>query len=147
MSHPVVLYVEDEEADVFFVQRAFEFLRATSPLRVIRNGRDAVDYLAGNGRFSDRQRYPLPSLVLLDLHLPAVSGMEVLEWIRQQPQFQLLPVVIFSGSSLENDQQQALQRGANDFIVKPLNMSRVQDVLRSVLDRWLKDNSTGEQAA
>lgn len=138
MTHKTVLYVEDEEADVFFVKRAFARFNVSNPLRVVGNGRDAEDYLAGTGRFNDRQRYPLPALVLLDLKLPGIQGSDVLEWIRQQPQFQSLPVVIFSASHLETDRDRALQLGANDYIVKPIDMTKVPEFLSSVLNRFLK---------
>lgn len=138
MTHKTVLYVEDEEADVFFVKRAFAHLNVSNPLRVVRSGRDALDYLAGNGHYSDRQRYPLPSLVLLDLKLPGMQGMDVLEWIRQQPQFQSLAVVVFSASHLETDRNQALKLGANDYVVKPTDMTKVPEFLSSVLNRFLK---------
>ena len=147
MTQATVLYVEDEEADVFFVKRAFDHLHVSNCIRVVRNGRDAEDYLAGTGRFSDRQRYPLPALVLLDLKLPGIQGLEVLEWMRQQPQFQSLPVVIFSSSNLEADRDSAIQLGANDYIVKPTDMSKVSDLLSSVLNRFLKLDTTEGSAA
>ena len=138
MMQATVLYVEDEEADVFFVKRAFTRLHASNSLRVVRNGRDAEDYLAGIGRFSDRQRYPLPGMVLLDLKLPGIQGLDVLEWMRQQPQFQSLPVVIFSSSDMEADRDRAIQLGVNDYIVKPIDMSKVSELLSSVFNRFLK---------
>ncbi|MFA5191181.1 MAG: response regulator [Verrucomicrobiia bacterium] len=138
MTHKTVLYVEDEEADVFFVKRAFAHLNVSNPLRVVRNGKDAVDYLAGTGDFGDRQRYPVPSLVLLDLKLPGIQGLDVLAWIREQPQFQSLPVVIFSASHLETDRDRSLQLGANDYVVKPNDMTKVPEFLFSVLNRFVK---------
>ena len=137
MTNTTVLYVEDEETDAFFVKRAFTHLQVSNCLRVVRNGEDAMHYLAGTDRFTDRQRYPVPAMVLLDLKLPGKQGVEVLEWIRQQPQFQSLPVVIFSGSHLETDRDRTLQLGANDYIVKPTDMSKVPELLSSVLKRFL----------
>ncbi len=146
MTNTTVLYVEDEETDVFFVKRAFAHMNISNPLRVVRNGRDAVDYMAGASQFSDRQRYPLPALILLDLKLPGIQGSDVLAWIRQQPQFQLLPVVIFSGSHLETDRDRTLQLGANDYIVKPIDMSIVPELFSSVLNRFLKLAKTEGEA-
>jgi CheY-like chemotaxis protein len=146
MTDSLVLYVEDVETDVVFVQRAFAYLRSAKPLRVVRDGREAVDYLAGNGRFSDRQRYPLPGLVLLDLKLPGLRGFEVLQWIRQHPQFRSLPVVIFSASALEADQERAREMGANEYVVKPNDMSAITGLLQGVCDRWLASEPSSRNA-
>jgi CheY-like chemotaxis protein len=108
-------------------------------LQVVVNGQEAVDYLAGNPPFTDRDSFPLPSLVLLDLNLPLVSGLEVLQWIREQPQFESLPVVIFSASALESDQQKARQLGANDYILKPSDMLDLAGFLRGVIHPLVKN--------
>jgi CheY-like chemotaxis protein len=137
MPNPTVLFVEDEQNDVFFMERGFEQLPTPHQFRVVLNGRDAVDYLAGHGRFQDRQRYPLPSLVLLDLSLPVLRGFEVLAWMREQPEFKKLPVVIFSASDLESDRKKALEMGANEYVVKPMDMTQVSTLLQQLLKRWL----------
>ncbi|MBI5687617.1 MAG: response regulator [Verrucomicrobia bacterium] len=137
MTQKTILYVEDSDVDVFFMQRVFEKLDALDCLRVVHNGENAILYLAGVGGFGNRQAFPLPALVLLDLNLPGKQGFDVLEWIRQQPQFQWLPVVIFSASALEADRKRAKELGANDYIVKPNDMTRVSDLLSSVFSRFL----------
>ncbi|MBI5687616.1 MAG: response regulator [Verrucomicrobia bacterium] len=147
MINKTVLYVEDDEHDVFFVKRAFEHLSASHCLRVVRNGLNAMDYLAGTGRFDDRQRYPEPSLVLLDLKLPGKRGMEVLEWIRQQERFQTLPVVIFTASDLEFDRRKNMERGATDYIVKPADMNNIPAILTPILKRYLKVETSEREDA
>jgi CheY-like chemotaxis protein len=137
MTKLTVLFVEDEKTDVFFMQRGFKELRVPHSLQVAWNGQEAVDYLAGRGRFQDRQRYPLPGLVLLDLSLPVLRGFEVLAWLREQPEFQALPVVIFSASPLASDQEKALQIGANEYVVKPTDMTKIPALLERLLSRWL----------
>ena len=91
----------------------------TNPLQTVKDGKLAKDYLAGNEPFDDRQRHPLPGLVLLDLNLPYWSGFEVLEWIRQQPQLRRVPVVIFTSSNRPDDIARAYDAGANGYLVKP----------------------------
>ena len=86
-----VLLVEDSEDDVFFMRLAWEKAGVSNPLQVVQDGQQALDYLAGAGKFVDRQEYPLPCLVLLDWKLPYLMGVEVLKWIRQQPPFKTLP--------------------------------------------------------
>ncbi len=137
MSVPPVLYVEDEENDVFFMQLHFKDAGLAHPLQVARNGLEAINYLAGAGPFANRTRFPLPCLVLLDLNLPICSGFEVLEWVRRQPQFQALPVVVFTASGHERDKQKATELGATDFITKPANMSRLAELLARIEGRWL----------
>ena len=85
MSSVPILYVEDEETDAMLLQHVLTKAGIHNPLRTVKDGKAAKDYLAGEGPFADRRAYPLPGLVLLDLNLPYWSGFEVLEWIRQQP--------------------------------------------------------------
>jgi CheY-like chemotaxis protein len=128
-----ILYVEDDAHDVFFMRLGMDAAGLKTPLEVVVNGRDAIDYLAGKPPFTDRDRFPLPCLVLLDLNLPLVSGLEVLEWIRGQPQFQSLPVVIFSSSTHQNDQDKARQLGVNDYVLKPSDMFSLTTVLGGLM--------------
>ena len=132
-----ILYVEDDKNDVFFMEFAFARISAPHPLRVARDGRQGLDYLAGNGQYADRAKHPPPCLVLLDLNLPVRSGFEILRWLRQQPQFQALPVLVFTASSRESDRETALHLGANEFITKPSNMAKLPLLLKGILDRWL----------
>lgn len=114
-----VLYAEDEENDVFLMQRAFRKAGIVNPLQTAADGADAIRYLQGAGDYADRQRFPLPCLVLLDLNLPRRSGLEVLRWIREQRTLQSLPVVIFTSSSQHRDIAAAYELGANGYLVKP----------------------------
>lgn len=130
-----VLYVEDEESDAMFMERAFAEKGLGEKLRVVGTGRAAIDYLSGSGEFADREKYPVPALVLLDLNLPQVSGFGVLEWIRNHPDYARLPVVVFSSSTREDDRTKARELGANHFVAKPssgLEFGKVVDGL----GRW-----------
>lgn len=140
MSNPgdarTVLYVEDEHFDRVFMELAFEKLGRGPVLRTVTQGSDAIGYLSGKGEFADRTRHPLPSLVLLDLNLGPFSGFEVLEWMRQQPAFRSLPVVIFSSSSRPEDKAKAAHLGALDYIQKPSSGLRFGEVIKALQDRW-----------
>src|SRR4051794_22047418 len=94
-----ILQVEDDKNDVLFLRYAFTAAGITHPVKVANDGREAIAYLSGAGKFADRALYPLPCLVLLDLKMPGMTGLEVLEWIRAQPELQILPVIIFSSSA------------------------------------------------
>ncbi len=133
-----VLYVEDEENDVFLMQLAFERAGRPAPLVVVSDGAEAVNYLSGNGHPGGARPDCLPCLVLLDLNLPMMSGFEVLCWIRSQPALKALPVVIFSSSGQPKDKERAQELGASDYLVKPLDMGRLDDTVRQLVERWLK---------
>lgn len=133
----IVLYVEDEESDVYFMRRSFCRVGLEDCLRVVADGQAAIDYLAGQGLFANRLKYPLPAVVLLDLHLPTVSGFQVLQWIRQQPPFRQLPVVIFSSSPRAEDRLQAKELGASDYLEKPDSGLEFGAVLAALQSKWL----------
>src|SRR3954469_18637827 len=103
MTTKTILLVEDNEDDVFALRRALKKAQIANPVQVAEDGQKAVDYLAGVGHYADREEYPIPRLVLLDLKLPYRNGMEVLAWIRQQRSLDSLPVVILSGSDEARD--------------------------------------------
>jgi CheY-like chemotaxis protein len=132
-----VLYVEDEDNDAFFMRLGFESTSITTPLEVVTDGQQALQYLAGEGPYADREKYPFPCLVLLDLNLPMVSGFEVLSWIRRQPAMDGLPVIIFSSSSQPQDQQRVRDLGADAYLVKPVNMGRLDEMLGKLKTNWL----------
>jgi CheY-like chemotaxis protein len=120
-ASPVMLYVEDEEADVFFMRRAFQQCRMLWQVHTVADGREAFSYVLGSGKYSDRKQFPQPDIVLLDLHLPLMSGFEVLAAIRSLPEYINLPVVMFSASSRRDDRRRANQLGANGYITKPFS--------------------------
>ena len=135
-----ILYVEDEEADVELLQHVLVRLGIDIPLQTVKDGRLAREYLAGKEPFDDHQRYPPPSLVLLDLNLPRWSGFEVLEWMRQQPQLRRLPVVVLSSSSRPDDIARAYEAGANGYLVKPNALGELISLVQALNDFWLRHN-------
>jgi CheY-like chemotaxis protein len=134
---PPVLYAEDEADDFFFMGFAWEEAGLTNPLIQVKDGQQAIDYLAGQGAFADREKYPLPCLLLLDLKLPLKSGFDVLRWIRQHPPLAWLKVVVVSGSEQETDITQAQSLGVTDYLVKPSSPARLAEILRHRRHLWL----------
>ena len=127
-----ILLVEDNEDDVFMMRRTFQKAGVPNPLQVVADGEQAMAYLKGLGAFSDRQAYPLPLLILLDLNMPKKSGLEVLAWLRQQPGLRRITVHVLTASTRTADVLQALELGANAYIVKP---SRIE-TLANLLNLW-----------
>jgi two-component system response regulator len=141
-EHPrtCILQVEDDEGDVLLLRHAFETVGITNPVRLARDGQMAIDYLGGVGEFANRDLYPEPCLVLLDLKLPRLDGFQVLEWIAQQPKWKHLAVVVFSSSALTRDIERAYALGANSYIEKPSDFDRLRDVTQLLKGWWLGYN-------
>lgn len=135
-----ILLVEDEEDDVFFMKRAMERLGIIKVLRVVEDGQQAINYLKGTGFYKDRERFPLPGLILLDLKLPEVMGLEVLKWIRQQSCFSSIIVVVLTSSNLASDMNEAYRLGANSYLIKPRDSKKLLGVIKQVKEYWLDLN-------
>jgi CheY-like chemotaxis protein len=116
-----LLIVEDDQDALFLLKRAFIKVGLAVPVHVAVDGEDAVAYLSGRGAYADRGIHPLPCLVLLNLKLPKKSGLEVLEWMRQQPRLRRIPVVIVTTSGEERDRRRALELGAREYYIKPID--------------------------
>ena len=145
---PAVLLAEDSENDVLMFRRAARRAKFSQPLHVVTNGEEVVGYLKGDGQFADRTHYPLPGLVLLDLKMPRMNGFEVLEWIRSQPQFTSLQVVVLSSSDEIRDINRAYQLGANSFLVKPLSFDEFVGMLEALRSYCLRvSHALGRQRA
>jgi CheY-like chemotaxis protein len=135
-----ILLVEDEESDVFFMRQALQEVGVLNSLQIASDGQQAIDYFKGTGNFANREEFPLPYLVLLDLKLPRVMGLDVLKWIRQQPEVAAI-VVILSSSQEETDIATAYRLGANGYLVKPHDLNQLIDMAKSIKDFWLTQNT------
>jgi CheY-like chemotaxis protein len=135
-----VLLVEDNSTDALMVRRAFRKANLTAPLEVVGDGDQAVDYLAGQGAYADRARFPLPVLVLLDLKLPRRSGLEVLDWLRHQPGLRRMPVVVLTSSRESTDVGRAYDLGANSYLVKPMDFDPLLEMIQALGLYWLVHN-------
>jgi CheY-like chemotaxis protein len=136
-AHSWILIVEDNEVDLMLIRRAFTKARVLNPLFSVGSGEEAICYFKGEGRFANREEYPLPDLVLLDLKLPGLSGLEVLKWIRAQPGLRGMRVVMLTGSSTIEDINQAYQLGANSFLVKPMDFDTFVQIAGAVAGYWV----------
>jgi CheY-like chemotaxis protein len=132
-----LLLVDDNDDDLFFTKNAIKEARLSTGVRTAADGQEAVDYLAGTGKFQDREAFPLPALMLLDLKMPGKSGLEVLEWARQQPGLRTLVVVILTTSCEPRDIEKAYQLGANSFLQKPSNTAVLAEMMSALKNYWL----------
>jgi CheY-like chemotaxis protein len=139
-----ILLAEDREDDILLIQRAFKQGGIRYPLMIVRDGEEAISYLSGIGRYSNRELYPIPALFLLDLTLPVTDGFEVLRWIRSRTELQDLPVIVLTASDRIRDVNQAYRLGAHSFLVKSLDFQDAVALAQSLSDYWLivkKDSS------
>ena len=142
MSAPdTILLAEDDENDVFLFRVALKRAGAPNLVAHVPDGKHAIDYLQGAGIYSDRIRYPLPSLLITDLKMPNRTGFDLLAWIKTQEQFSQLPTIVLTSSAVESDKQRALELGASSYLVKP---SHLEDLV--VLARGLQENFLHQQA-
>jgi DNA-binding response OmpR family regulator len=135
-----ILHVEDSEDDQFFLKRAFAEAGIQNILHCVDDGQNALDYFSGTGEFANREQHPIPCLVILDLKLPKVHGLEVLKWIRAHKEYKSIVVIILSSSPLRNDVDMAYEFGANSFVVKPLNANQMVNLAKLIKEYWLEVN-------
>ncbi len=144
VKHYTILLIEDDPNDVFLIQRAFSKAKIMNPIQTVKNGEDAISYLAGKDVFSNRERYPLPVLILLDLKLPRISGHEVLEWLRQQPGLKRIPVVVLTSSKQTFDINRAYDLDANSYLIKPVTFNALLEMVKTLNLYWLILNENPE---
>ena len=145
MNLKPILYAEDEQDDVFFLKRAFTQAGIAHPLVVVPDGQRAIDYCCGAGDYADRDQHPLPCLLLLDLNMPQKSGLEVLKWVRNDPQISTLPIIVLTSSLQDADIHRAYVQGANAYVVKPSNPDELLFMAKTIKDFWLTQNRTAEK--
>ncbi|HEX6549079.1 MAG TPA: response regulator [Gammaproteobacteria bacterium] len=137
ITRTTILLAEDDQNDVMLIKRAFSKSHVINPIACVENGEEAVAYLSGQGDYADRERHPLPFMMLLDLKLPRLSGHEVLKWLREQPGLKRLPVVVLTSSREPSDINRAYEIGANSYLVKPVVFEEFSTLLKQLQVYWL----------
>jgi two-component system response regulator len=142
MPHRNILLVEDNPSDVELTKRAFEKAGITNTLVVASDGREALDYLFATGKFEGQQTENLPALVLLDLKIPVIAGLEVLKCIRNNPVTKRLIVVILTTSVEHKDIADAYGFGVNSYVRKPIDFIEFTNSIKQLVNYWLHINKT-----
>jgi CheY-like chemotaxis protein len=132
-----ILLIEDNRMDIELTLDAFKEAHVENTIHVAQNGQEGLDYLLGHGEYSDRQLYPLPHLILLDLKMPRVDGFEVLRQVKAVPIIKRIPVVILTSSIEEGDRALTYDTGANSYLVKPVSFEGFAEVVRHINSYWL----------
>ncbi len=145
MSHKSILLVEDSPQDEKLILRALRKVNLVNQVDVVRDGQQAIDYLFREGEFAGREGDELPTVVLLDINLPRVSGLEVLKMLRSDPRTHLQPVVILTSSDEERDRLKGYENGANSFVNKPLDFTEFAETVARLGIYWLAVNKPPQE--
>jgi CheY-like chemotaxis protein len=136
-QNPAILLAEDNADDVLLIRLALEKAGSAALLRVVGDGEEVVHYLQGEGAFADRAQFPIPELLLLDLSMPRMNGLEVLAWLQPRAEWMRLPVVVLSGFCDEAAIRRAYELGASAFLIKPGEFSELVAAMKHMTDFWL----------
>ena len=140
-----ILLADDNPDDVLLIRLALEKSGFHNQLMVVRNGEQVLMYLNGEGPYANRARFPIPRLLLLDVTMPGMSGLDVLGWVRRQREWSHLPAFILSGCPDEAVARRAYQLGAQDFLIKPVEFNELVAAVRRVGEFWLRARTTDLQ--
>ena len=143
---PTILFVDDDETFKALIACALKRSRLEASVQYLCDGEEAISYLSRQGPFEDEMAYPRPALVLLDLKMPRVNGFEVLEWRSSRPELNETPFVVLSSSNLDRDQDRASELGADGYLVKPMNLSQLIEMLEGLAKFW-SDSCKAEEKA
>jgi CheY-like chemotaxis protein len=132
-----ILVVEDNSDHFHLIEETFRRGAVINALTRVNTAAAAIACLNGDGSYADRERYPLPCLILLDLKLPGESGFTVLEWVRKHPALGKLPVVVLTVSAQDDDIDKAYHLGANSYLVKPFNIDEFKALVKSINSYWV----------
>ncbi|HTK83134.1 MAG TPA: response regulator [Bacteroidota bacterium] len=144
-EHKPILLVDDSETDVFLMQRAFQKAGVMYPLVIVRNGEEAIAYLQGERMYANREQFPLPIAMLLDLKMPNIDGFEVIKWVRTQPILKRLIIIAQTSSPRIEDINLVYDLGANGFLTKPGSIDELVE-MAATLSAWLQINQVSEIA-
>src|SRR5215469_46484 len=135
-SKYTILLVEDEENDAKLLEMAFKRNGILNPVHWAKDGLEAIAYLNGEGAYANRELYPFPEVLLLDLKMPRMNGLELLAWIREHPDFKVIPTIIMTSSRLDLDIQKAYELGANTYMIKPSSFAELARMVQLAHDYW-----------
>lgn len=140
MHNTIILLVEDNPQDELLILRALKKANVANRIDIVRDGQQAVDYLFNQGEFAQPEGRELPMVVLLDINLPRLSGLEVLHILRADQRTKLLPVVILTSSDEERDRLRSYENGANSFVRKPLDFAEFAETVARLGVYWVAVN-------
>jgi CheY-like chemotaxis protein len=133
----LILVVEDNDNDAILMQDAFRRAGVQNPIKILVNARQAIDYLAGVGPYADRDLFPMPSIIFTDLNLPLSDGLDLVQWIRGEPERAEIPVIAMTGSGDSKKNDEAVHAGANLAFFKPMEHEKLVEEIRLICEHLL----------
>jgi CheY-like chemotaxis protein len=131
-----ILLAEDDENDVIILERALRQAGFTNPFHVCRDGTEVVAYLCREGKYADRARFPFPRILITDLKMPRMNGLQVLKWLHEHSECNLIPKIVLTASKQSSDIQEAYKLGVNSYLVKPESYHRLTEMLKLFFAYW-----------
>jgi CheY-like chemotaxis protein len=135
-KEPIILLVEDDDNDQIFIRRAFHRCGVPILIQSVGNGMEAMAYLRGTDSFSDRSAHPLPSLIITDLKMPKMGGLDLLAWLDRQDDLRTIVAVALTSSSDEADVAAAFRHGAKGYMIKPVHFAELEQLARTIAEYW-----------
>ena len=138
MDYPesLILVVEDDVNDQNFIRRAFKLGGVVNRIATVNDGEEATSYLRGIGLYADRSLHPLPRLIITDIKMPRMGGIELLKWMNAREEFRLIPAIVLTSSNDEADITQAFVQGAKGYMIKPVQFGDLEKLIRIVAEYW-----------
>jgi CheY-like chemotaxis protein len=131
-----ILLADDCSDDIEALQITFKKVGVGNPFRIVKSGEEAISYFKGEGAFKNRDEFPLPHILLLDLKMPGMDGFHVLEWLGEQKEFKKLLIVVLSGHQGLHEVKRAYNLGANSFLFKPCSPEDIANLMKSFREYW-----------
>ena len=135
--HSTILVVEDDPNDQFLIERAFRKIGVTDPIHIVGNGEEAIAYMMGEGKYADRINFEYPTFVVTDLKMPGSDGFAVLEFLKSNPEWRVIPTVVLSASSDLDDIKKSYMLGASSYHIKPQNSDALRKQLEVINAYWM----------
>lgn len=135
-SNSPILVAEDDENDAFILKRALDQAGATCPVHFCRDGFAVQAYFSGEDPYGDRKRFPWPWVLIVDLKMPKMGGLELLKWLRAHPEHRHMPAVVLTASRQPSDVREAYHAGASSYLVKPSNYESLVEMMKLFLSYW-----------
>jgi CheY-like chemotaxis protein len=133
----VIMVVEDDAGDRELIKMAFAGINLTDVVHLVNDGSEAIAYMMGEGKYSDRDQYPYPTFIITDLKMPRVSGLEVLAHLKANPAFKVIPTVVLTGSSDPDDIKKSYMLGASSYHIKPRTLPELRNQIKVLHDYWM----------
>ena len=135
-SNYTILLVEDDENDATLVEMALKKNDIHNPVQRARDGLEAIAYLNGDGVYANRALHPFPEVLLVDIKMPRMTGLELLAWIREHPGFRIIPTIVMTSSRLDVDIEKAYSLGANTYMAKPSSFAELAKMVKTAHEYW-----------